>query len=137
MRGVKPLHTSCQTIDPDYEQHKKEAEEANDTLNARSLAIRAALQKTRYVRRALAADHRHLITRVRMEDRRGGSPRQMADLFQLLADHEINILEIAYRRSTHDLPLGIVEVVMLLETRGPEDADMVLMALADAGFELA
>jgi threonine dehydratase len=94
-------------------------------------------QKTRYIRRALAAEHRHLVVRVRMPDRRGGGPRQMADLFGLLADHQVNMLEIAYRRSTHDLPLGIVEVVMLLETRGARDAEIVTMALADAGFELA
>jgi threonine dehydratase len=94
-------------------------------------------QKTRYVRRALAADHRHLTVRVRMADRRGSSPRQMADLFGLLADHEVNILEIAYRRSKNDLPLGVVEVVMLLETRGADDAELVMTALADSGFELA
>ncbi len=93
-------------------------------------------QKTRYVRRALAADHRHLTIRVRMADRRGSSPRQMAELFGLLADHQVNILEVAYRRSTLDLPLGIVEVAMLLETRGVDDAERVTMALADAGFEL-
>jgi len=94
-------------------------------------------QKTRYVRRALAADHRHLTLRVRMADRRGSSPRQMAELFGLLADHEVNILEIAYRRSTLDLPLGILEVVMLLETRGADDADAVTMTLVDSGFEVA
>ena len=61
----------------------------------------------------------------------------MAELFGLLADHEVNILEIAYRRSTFDLPLGVLEVVMLLETRGTEDAESVTMALVDAGFEVA
>lgn len=94
-------------------------------------------EKTRYIRRALAAEHRHLRIRVRLPDRRGSSPRQMADLFRLLADHEVNILEIAYRRSTLDLPLGIVEVALLLETRGQDDAARVLDALQGVPFELA
>lgn len=42
----------AQTIDPDYEQHRKEAEEANEVLQLRSMGIRAALDKTRYVPRA-------------------------------------------------------------------------------------
>jgi len=94
-------------------------------------------QKTRYVRRALAADHRHLTISVRMADRRGSSPRQMAELFGLLADHEVNILEIAYRRSKNDLPLGVVEGERLLLPGGADAPELVTMALADSGFELA
>jgi len=94
-------------------------------------------EKTRFVRRALAAERRHLRVRVRLTDRRGSSPLQMAELFRLLAHHEVNILEISYRRSTMDLPLGVVEVVMLLETRGAEDADAVTASLHAANFHIA
>ncbi len=94
-------------------------------------------EKTRYVRRALAAEHRHLRLRVHLTDRRGSSPREMAQLFGLLADHELNIVGINYRRSTLDLPLGVVEVALLLETRGEDDADAVTRTLTAAGFHLA
>ena len=93
-------------------------------------------EKTRFIRRALAAEHRHLRLRVHLADRRGSSPRQMAELFHVLADHEVNILGISYLRSTGDLPLGIVEVALLLETRGAEDAVAVTASLRGAGFTL-
>jgi threonine dehydratase len=93
-------------------------------------------EKTRYVRRALAAEERHLRVRIRMPDRRGTSPRQMAELFQLLADHEVNILAINYRRNALDLPLDVVEVELLLETRGGEHADEVTGALTASGCEV-
>ena len=94
-------------------------------------------EKTRYVRRALAAEHRHLALRVQMADRRGNSPRQMAELFHILADHEVNILAVNYRRDTLDLPVGVVEVQLVLETRGGENAGAVVPSLVAAGFDAA
>ncbi len=93
--------------------------------------------KTRFIRRALAEDQRHLRVRVRLQDRRGSKPRQMAALFNVLADQEVNILQIDDRRNTRDLPVGVVEVELLLETRGSLHADAVETALLDAQFELA
>ena len=90
--------------------------------------------KTRYIRRALYVERRHLPLRVRMEDRRGSKPRHMATLFGLIAAHDLNVLDIAYRRDTEGLPLGYVEVELLLETRGLEDAAGLLEALAHAGW---
>ncbi len=94
-------------------------------------------EKTRYVRRALAADHRHLRIRVQMPDRRGSSPRQMADLFRLLGEQEVNILAINYRRDTLDLPLSVVEVELLLESRGGDHAVATTASLTAAGFDVA
>jgi len=94
-------------------------------------------EKTRYVRRALAAERRHLRVRVRVDDRRGCSPRRMAELFHLLADHEVNILDVTYRRDALDLPAGVVELEALLETRGLEDAEAIMASLDAAGFALA
>ena len=93
-------------------------------------------EKTRYVRRALAADHRHQRIRVQMPDRRGSSPRQMAQLFHLLADHDVNILAINYRRNTLELDVGVVEVELLLETRGGEHAVAASASLSAAGFDV-
>jgi threonine dehydratase len=94
-------------------------------------------QKTRYVRRALAAERRHLELKLRLTDRRGSTPQQMAELFRLLAEHEVNILDVASRRAALDLPVGVVEVSLLVETRGGEEAHAVTAALAKAGFQFA
>ncbi len=91
--------------------------------------------KTRFVNRALAVELRHLPLRVRIEDRRGSKPRAMATLFGLIAEHDLNVLDIAYRRDKDDLPLGQVEVELLLETRGLEDATGFLSCLAKNGYQ--
>ncbi len=93
--------------------------------------------KSRYVRRALAEDRRHLRIAVRLPDVRGARPRQMAGLFELLGQHEVNVLHITDRRDVPGLPIGIVEVELFLETRGPRNADAVERALYDAGFQIA
>ncbi len=94
-------------------------------------------EKTRYIRRALAEERRHLRIRVRLADRRGSKPRQMASLFAVLAEHELNILNIAYRRDTLDLPVGIVEVELMLETRGPAYAHRLQASLQRSGFDVS
>jgi len=93
-------------------------------------------EKTRFIRRALANQRRHEPVRVRMIDRRGSKPREMSRLFALLADHDVNVLDIDYRREAREVPLGRVEVRLLLETRGAEHADTVQRALDEAGFDL-
>ncbi len=93
-------------------------------------------EKTRYIRRALIEERRHHHVRVRLIDRRGSKPREMSKLFQLLGEHELNVLDIAHHRDTPNVPLGLVEVELLLETRGPAHARAITDALAGAGFDL-
>ncbi|MHC4578365.1 MAG: threonine ammonia-lyase [Planctomycetota bacterium] len=93
-------------------------------------------EKTRYIRRALVHERRNHAVRLRLVDRRGSKPRAMATLFRLLGEHEMNVLDIAYRRDTPDLPLGLVEVELLLETRGDAHATAITEALRQAGFHL-
>ena len=53
LRALLPDSTFiAQDIDPEYEQHRKEAEDANEVLALRSMGIRTALEKKRYVTRA-------------------------------------------------------------------------------------
>jgi threonine dehydratase len=93
-------------------------------------------EKTRFIRRALAHQRRHERVRVRMLDRRGSKPREMSRLFALLADQDANVLDVDYRRETHDVPLGMVEVELMLETLGHEHADRIQQRMLDDGFEL-
>ena len=74
---------------------------------------------------------------MRLRDRRGSKPREMAELFGLLAAHEINILDIRYQRDRPGLPLGVVQVEFLLETRGGAFADDLEASIASAGFEIS
>ncbi|MEE8104208.1 MAG: threonine ammonia-lyase [Planctomycetota bacterium] len=93
-------------------------------------------EKTRYIRRALVEQKRHLSVRLRLIDRRGSKPREMARLFTLLGVHEMNVLDIAYRRDSANVPLGQVEIELLLETRGAAHARAITDALQKAGYEL-
>jgi len=93
-------------------------------------------EKMRYFRRALVEERRHLRIRVRLPDRRGSKPRKMAEIFQLLAQHQLNVLDIKYRRDTPDLPLGVVQVEFHLETRGRNHAAMACQAIEESGIGL-
>jgi len=90
----------------------------------------------RYFRRALVEERRHLRIRVRLPDRRGSKPRKMAEIFDLLAQLELNVLDIKYRRDTPDLPLGVVQVEFHLETRGRNHAALAREAIESSGIGL-
>ncbi len=72
----------------------------------------------------------------------GGHDKVAAVLRCVVGQHvvdtgdEVNILHIADRRNMPDLPVGIVEVGLFLETRGPEHARAVEDALGNAGFDV-
>ena len=93
-------------------------------------------EKMRYFRRAMVEERRHLRIRVKLHDRRGSKPRKMAEIFSLLAEHQLNVLHIVYRRDTPDLPMGVVQVEFHLETRGRRHADAITQAIADSGIGL-
>jgi threonine dehydratase len=93
-------------------------------------------EKARFIRRALAAEIRHVRIHVRLVDRRGRKPREMARIFGVLAEQDVNVLDIGYRREAADLPIGLVEVALLLETRGPEHSQSVADDLRRQGFDV-
>ena len=93
-------------------------------------------EKTRCIRRALAAETRYLRLGVRLVDRRGRKPREMARIFGMLADQDVNVLDIGYRREATDLPIGLVEIELLVETRGLEHSHAVAAELRRGGFEV-
>jgi len=91
-------------------------------------------EKTRYIRRALAEEHRHVRLRVILTDRRGSKPREMAKIFGVLAEHEANVLDLTYQRDRPGVPLGRVLVELLLETRGRAHAAAIEQGLGKAGL---
>jgi threonine dehydratase len=80
----------------------------------------------------LAHSGRSLLVRVRLPDR----PGQLVKLLQPLAERRVNILNIEHRRATWGLPVDVSEVLLHLETRGPEHCAEVLAALEALGFDV-
>ncbi len=73
---------------------------------------------------------RSLVLRVMLPDRPGALVR----LLEPLAEHRANILEIQHRRAIWGLPVGVSEVLLHLETRGPAHVRELLADLNARGF---
>ncbi len=84
----------------------------------------------RVVRHGLAAAGRYLSLRIRISD----TPGSLANLLTLLGSSGSNVLDVEHLRTHPQLRVDEVEVSIRLETRGPEHAEAVLAALADAGY---
>ncbi|MPZ94489.1 MAG: threonine ammonia-lyase [Propionibacteriales bacterium] len=84
------------------------------------------------MRHGMASAGRYLSIRVHIPDRPGG----LAKLLNQLADAGANVLDVAHARTSAQLHLDEVEVLVQLETRGPEHCDAVLNQLRDAGYPL-
>ncbi|MFC0081347.1 threonine ammonia-lyase [Aciditerrimonas ferrireducens] len=85
---------------------------------------------SKLVDHGLSAAGRYLVVRVRVTDRPGGLAALTAELAQL----RVNVLSVEHHRAGLSLPVDQVEVLLTLETRGPEHARAVLAALQAAGF---
>ncbi len=73
---------------------------------------------------------RRLVIFTRIADRPGG----LARLLETVAQARANLLSVEHVREGVDLHIRETGVQLVVETRGPEHADAVLAALADAGY---
>lgn len=87
----------------------------------------------RIVRHGLAVAGRYVAVTVRMADQ----PGALAAFLGEVARAEVNVLDISHQRVDPRLTVGEVEIVVLLETRGPDHRDGALAALAAAGYRVA
>jgi threonine dehydratase len=85
------------------------------------------------LRHGLSAAGRYLAFRCRLPDR----PGSLAKLLTDLADLGANVLEIGHDRLGRRLHVDEVEVVLQVETRGPEHCAEVTGALREAGYTLS
>jgi threonine dehydratase len=85
------------------------------------------------LRHGLTAAGRYLAFRCRLPDRPGSLAKLLADL----ADLGANVLEVSHERLAPRLHMDEVEVVLQIETRGPEHCGEVIGALRAAGYALA
>jgi threonine dehydratase len=87
----------------------------------------------RIVRHGLAVAGRHVALTVRLPDQ----PGALAGYLGALADTEVNVLDVSHFRSDPRLAVGEVEIMVLLETRGPDHRDAVIAALRTAGYDIS
>ncbi len=88
---------------------------------------------SKLLRHGLTAAGRYLAFRCRLPDRPGSLATLLADL----ADLGANVLEVGHERLAPRLHVDEVEVVLQVETRGPEHCGDVIGALRAAGYTLA
>ncbi|MDP8931344.1 MAG: threonine ammonia-lyase [Actinomycetota bacterium] len=78
----------------------------------------------------LTAEGRYLTIRTRVADR----PGELHGLLGLLAEQRANVVAIEHHRYGRRLRLEEVEVVIELETRGPDHTDDLRQCMRDAGY---
>ena len=84
------------------------------------------------LRHGLRAAGRYLALRCRLPDR----PGALATLLHELAGLGANVLDVWHERVTPRLQVGDVEVLLQVETRGPEHCEEVITELRQAGYTL-
>jgi threonine dehydratase len=87
---------------------------------------------SKVLRHGLAAAGRYLAFRCRLPDR----PGALANLLSELADLGANVIEVVHERGTADLSVDEAEVMLQVETRGPEHSDTVTSQLRKTGYTL-
>jgi threonine dehydratase len=87
---------------------------------------------SKLLRHGLTAAGRYLGFRCRLPDH----PGSLAGLLGDLADLGANVLEVSHERLTPNLHVDEVEVVMQVETRGPDHCEEVKAKLAASGYTL-
>jgi threonine dehydratase len=84
------------------------------------------------LRYGLSAAGRFLAFRCRLPDR----PGALANLLAQLAELGTNVVEVVHERVTADLHVDEAEVMLQVETRGPEHCDSVVSQLRQSGYTL-
>ena len=80
----------------------------------------------------LAEQDRYLAIRCRVQDR----PGSLAKLLDEIADERANVVTVEHHRLRDWIGLGMVEVVLELETRGSDHAAKLVATLRDHGYDV-
>ena len=84
----------------------------------------------RIIRFGMAAAGRFLTVRVRVLDK----PGSLAQLLEAVRKSNSNVVEIEHNRFDPELSVDEVDIVVQVETRGPEHRDELLRQLAESGY---
>ena len=85
------------------------------------------------IRHGMSASGRYLTARVQIPD----APGSLARLLLEVGDAGANVLEVVHARTSPDLSIDQVEVVLQLETRGESHAARVLDRLRECGYRVS
>jgi threonine dehydratase len=88
---------------------------------------------SKVLRHGLAVAGRYLMFRVRLPDR----PGALVTLLSELAELGVNVLDVVHQRTAARLNVDEAEVLLHLETRGPDHCDEVLGRLRTEGYSLS
>jgi threonine dehydratase len=86
----------------------------------------------RIIRFGMAAAGRFLTVRVRVLDK----PGSLAQLLEAVRKSNSNVVEIEHNRIDPGLSVDEVDIVVQVETRGPDHRDELLRQLGEAGYEI-
>ncbi|HEX6121691.1 MAG TPA: ACT domain-containing protein, partial [Ktedonobacterales bacterium] len=87
----------------------------------------------RFIQHGLAAQGRYLVIRTLLPDR----PGELLRLLSLIAERNVNVLEVEHHRTGPHLPIQQVEVALTLETRNRAHCEDLLAVLRASGFQVA
>jgi threonine dehydratase len=85
---------------------------------------------SRIIERGLFKDRRLVRLDVKLHDR----PGSLANLLQLVAEAEANVLQVQHERAFVDVGLGEVDVELTLETRGRDHVEEIVRRLEQRDF---
>ncbi len=88
---------------------------------------------SRVLEQGLAKSNRFLVLRCPIVDK----PGRLLAILTHMADQHVNVLDVHHYRAGWKVPLGLVEVEMLVETRNAEHADEIIRSLEAAGYEVS
>ncbi len=87
---------------------------------------------SKVLQHGLAVAGRYLVVRCRLSDR----PGALVTLLSELAELRVNVLDVMHERVAARLHIEEAEVLLHLETRGPEHCDEVIGRLRKRGYTL-
>jgi threonine dehydratase len=87
----------------------------------------------RVIEHGLTSAGRFLRLAVRCDDR----PGELARLLTEIAEQRANVVDVAHSRQSPRLGFGEVEVVLEVETRGPDHSAALMSTLRDSGYRVA
>jgi threonine dehydratase len=87
----------------------------------------------KFIQHGLAVQGRYLVLHVLVPDR----PGELMRLLGLIAEHNVNVLDIEHHRAVPRLPIQQVDVVLTLETRDRAHCDALMELLRGTGYQVA
>jgi threonine dehydratase len=86
----------------------------------------------RVLEQGLSRASRYLVLRTQIPDK----PGRLLGILGHLSERKINVLDVRHNRAGWKIPLGLVEVELLVETRNAAHAAEIIASLTGAGYEI-